>query len=676
MRKILFSILAFLTWVGAIDADARTIHVSPNSEIRTAQPQRMPPTPGQVESLAQPAIDLVTLQSAIASATAGDRIVLGSGTYNQKDNADRLWIKVRGTKGAPIVITGENALTSGNTHTVIDGFGLARFDFEKLTNDHRDKNFLAYVIPPTKRDSGCIGIEQAAYVIIENLELFNCGDKGFGIVDSHHITIRNSVVTGGQYVVTAEGPKTHHVLVEGVKWKGDVDEIMWNKNHWCEMKIGKRRKDNGAFFAATDIAGGVILRRNEISHAFNAVRTDISSSSRGKNWLRGKLNANFEIYENKFSYIRDNVIEPEFDAVNWWIRNNIIENAHAWFSFDGLHGGRYYIHNNHGYFNSSPSTQCDGRCQDWRVEYPKYCGDLHDGGRVYKFRRRHETPNDMGLPGPVYAFNNSWYLRIRVAKQGVIRNFKHWNNAIEYCRSGDIPGDICSPTDEGKSFFANFLPWRPGYEFRSDLSNHPEFPNGLVDQGYQVAGVSIPWPGKVFNNPSAGDFSFANPETQRLTGCKVIFFEWGEARCESDGGSGPQLGAGNKNHIGPTSRQSGGVANPYVHLNTRKYKEDPRVVSMSWPPESFAGKRSRVTIVFSVAVKSNSPGMQIMQDDGSTVNADVCQIERNKFICEFDSADFNGTKNPTAVRVGRMIKSMSGRDATLWGRYRDNISLY
>jgi hypothetical protein len=90
MRKILFSILAFLTWVGAIDADARTIHVSPNSEIRTAQPQRMPPTPGQVESLAQPAIDLVTLQSAIASATAGDRIVLGSGTYNQKDNADRL----------------------------------------------------------------------------------------------------------------------------------------------------------------------------------------------------------------------------------------------------------------------------------------------------------------------------------------------------------------------------------------------------------------------------------------------------------------------------------------------------------------------------------------------------------------------------------------------------------
>ena len=38
--------------------------------------------------------------------------------------------------------------------------------------------------------------------------------------------------------------------------------------------------------------------------------------------MRGKLNTNVEVYDNEFSFTRDNVLEPEYDATNWWFFND------------------------------------------------------------------------------------------------------------------------------------------------------------------------------------------------------------------------------------------------------------------------------------------------------------------------------------------------------------------
>ena len=127
---------------------------------------------------------------------------------------------------------------------------------------------------------------------------------------------------------------------------------MWHRNHWCEYKhpLGRLRHQNGAFFGSDDVRGSVVIRDNVIRHAFNAIRMDISNplqeEMKKNETLRDGYNTNVEIYRNRFEYIRDNIVEPEFSAANWWFYENTILNAHAWFSLDGLYGGDWFIFGN------------------------------------------------------------------------------------------------------------------------------------------------------------------------------------------------------------------------------------------------------------------------------------------------------------------------------------------
>ena len=107
------------------------------------------------------------------------------------------------------------------------------------------------------------------------------------------------------------------------------------------------------------------------------------------------------------------MVEPEFDATNWWVHGNVVRNAHAWFSFDGPHGGYWYLYNNAGWFDDKPSRECRDfeACRLWRQRLPEACGDLHSGGRVLKFRR-----DGRYAPGPLHVFNNSWYLRVNFSR--------------------------------------------------------------------------------------------------------------------------------------------------------------------------------------------------------------------------------------------------------------------
>ena len=402
-------------------------------------------------------------------------------------------------------------------------------------------------------------------------------------------------------MVLATGRSSHHFLVERVTWFQDPSGAMWKSDHWCEFKYGRKRNLNGALFASQDILGGVIVRRNKVWFAFNVVRMDVSDEDDSA--LRGKVNTNVEIYENEFHSIRDNVVEPEFDATNWWIHDNVIHNAHAWFSFDGLHGGRYYIHHNTGYFDDRPSRLCDARCRSWDNRDPKRCNDLHDGGRVLKFRKSRHTPPGQGLPGPVSVFNNSWYLRVSVAKEGVVKELSHWNNAVEYCRRRDLNNGACSASDAKKPFFRNFLPWRPGFDFRFDLSNHRDFPVNLRATGYGVEGIPVPWPQRIFAKPWAGDFALLRPELADAAGCVVRVDAFGTASCDEHGSGRPDIGALEDGAPRTTF---------YVHLERGLYDEAPRITHVDWPPIAETGGTARIRVHFSVAVTAaGAPSIEL-----------------------------------------------------------------
>ncbi|MBT6272770.1 MAG: hypothetical protein HOI95_01395 [Chromatiales bacterium] len=484
------------------------------------------PSAAQLAAWGLPATaSVVPIKNALALLRPGGELVLLPGTYEQKSIEDVLEVRTSGTSRQPIVIRG----LSGNT--VIRGMR----DSTPLETVAPFSTQVNATVPPGGHTAHtCLRVEGQAWVEIHNVQFESCG-TAIHVSDSHHITVREVAVTGGRYAVYAEGRGTHHVLLEASRWTQDPAGHMWARNHWCEYKYGAYADMNGALFGSRDITGNVIIRHNVVRHAFNAIRTDISKRLRSDARLRGELSVNFHIHDNRFEFVRDNVVEPEFDAVNWWIHDNQIHNAHAWFSFDGLHGGAWQLYNNVGGFDDRPSLDCDDRCQQWAKFKPSACGDPHNGGRVVKFRG-----DGRGAPGPLNIFNNSWYLRSSVTKRGRIGSIGHWNNAIEYCSAAAHGPNVCN---EGQRFFRRFTWDALGYRFSHDLSNHADYPGELRRQGYLVNGTSVPPSQALFVSGKGGNFT-RMPGTPGLgQGCFPSVQPSGWAQCKSvSSGSGIDIG--------------------------------------------------------------------------------------------------------------------------------------
>ena len=608
-------------------------------------------------------LTVVTIAEALGRARPGTFIHLLDGIYDQRNERDRLNIRVSGSQDDPVVISGP--APGASAAATIDGSGLQPFEEALEAINPDDPSFQGFVLAPLLKSASCFRLSRRSHIVIENVTIRGCRDAAVYAEESHHITLRNAIVEGGQYVVLATGRTSHHFLVEGVTWFQDPSGAMWKSDHWCEFKYGRKRNMNGALFASQDILGGVIVRRNKVWFAFNVVRMDVSDENDAA--MRGKVNTNVEIYENEFHSIRDNVVEPEFDATNWWIHDNMIHNAHAWFSFDGLHGGSYYIHHNTGYFDDRPSRSCDARCRSWEKRDPKRCSDLHDGGRVLKFRKSRHTPSGQGLPGPVYVFNNSWYLRVSVTKEGVVKELSHWNNAVEYCRRGDLNNGACSASDAKKPFFGNFLPWRPRFDFRFDLSNHRDFPIKLRTIGYGVEGISIPWPERVFTKPWQGDFALLTPELAEAAGCVVRVDASGTASCDQRAPGRPDIGA---------IQDSVPRTVFYVHLERGLYAEAPRVTHVDWPPTAGRVGTARIRVHFSVAVAApGTPSIELSWADGSTARSDSCKLDGRALSCPFRPGTISRTDEPQQLMLPTGLKGQNGLAPTLWGRYADFVTI-
>ncbi|NBJ10939.1 hypothetical protein [Microvirga arsenatis] len=279
----------------------------------------------------------------------------------------------------------------------------------------------------------------------------------------------------------------------------------WRTLPWGVTHHGVAEHYNGALLGGVDVSGNVVFRSNRVFSAYNGIRLkakkceELPASQLTPQTCR--FNTRVQVEDNTFSYLRDNPVEMEVFSRDVVVARNRIHNAHAWFSFDDMGGGPVYIFGNTGWFDDMPALgwsksagggpPCErhpipkpvaggsfdpaldrhfdyaaatwlpvallerelrnGKLADvWMEEQDQRC-DTSIAGRVLKF-----SLPDKGMEadtfryptlGPVYVFNNSWYLRAPVTGTGAAVHLRHWNNAILFCESG-TPGydaELCSP---------------------------------------------------------------------------------------------------------------------------------------------------------------------------------------------------------------------------------------
>jgi hypothetical protein len=659
----LCSVLAILLSLAAAGRTAKAediIYAVPNGDYRLIL-QRFEPGAIRGQNGEPISGPVMGLRAALNLARPGVTIQLLPGIYAPEKPDEGILVPRDGSADKPITLRGTG---SG---TVIDG----RTELSKIVSMmRRTSEESALTVPDFLKGVNCIRLNGKQWIVIENLTFLRCADAAVYALNSKYITLRNSTIIGSLYAFFARDPGSHHLLVENNVWIQDPSEAMWKRIHWCEYKYGDLKAQAGALFASVDIPGGVIVRGNKVHNAFNGVRMDVSKAKRRRvpkspSWI-GKLNTNVEVYDNDFSFIRDNVLEPEFDATNWWFFGNRIRNAHAWFSFDGLWGGRWYVYDNVGWFDDKPGRECaaNDACKHWADQHPdapEQCTDLHDGGRVFKFR-----PDGRYAPGPLYIFSNSWYLRASLIKDGRLGYIGHWNNAIGFCRPEDYPDGLC---EGSKAFFNGFLWDNDKYSFKHDLSNHPDFPTALRAAGYRVNGIGVSPSQPLFEDAAHGNFTLTPHSPGRGAGCVVVEDDQGMVECRDPpvGSAGPDVGV-----PGDGARPDGVT---FVAYDGGRYVEAPRIVQVDLRVATEDAPPS-LRIAFSIPVVLTASDLRAELDyggDSGAMQSEPCQATGRFVTCEVAGA--LPAAPLTAVRLPNAIVGYNGEPATTWGSVSDLVTL-
>ncbi len=235
-----------------------------------------------------------------------------------------------------------------------------------------------------------------------------------------------------------------------------------------------------------------------------------------------EVSCNIEIYDNDFQFIRDNPVEPEDQAVNWWIYHNRIYNGHGWISLDGVGGGPMYIYGNVGWFDDKPSRSCVQ--SDWAADHT-----LHGAGvlRADLGERMQQETDRKGLQARAGKRTSSrnrsmlsttaCYIRAPIIAGGRSK-FRAWNNATLFCEPDDASAGnvhrgladrralrvstapapkIRLPIDYagfGSRAVSRLFRAEPGDEASHSISSHPEFPVKLDGGGLPVCTVGTATP--------------------------------------------------------------------------------------------------------------------------------------------------------------------------------------
>jgi len=152
------------------------------------------------------------LQDALSDATAGDKIIIASGTY-----VGNFKLKVGGSKSKPVWIIGENASNmpildgddyNNNTTLAIDGDNAGGIGYIYVEN-----------IKVTNARTG-ISVDQADYVTIDGVEIYEVGQSAIHLRDgSKYSIVKNNTIhdTGLYNVKYGEGI---YIGSDYTKWPG------------------------------------------------------------------------------------------------------------------------------------------------------------------------------------------------------------------------------------------------------------------------------------------------------------------------------------------------------------------------------------------------------------------------------------------------------------------------
>ena len=654
-------------------------------------------SPGEGVPITVDVSSLRELKQAIERATPGSVIRLAAGTYSMfADDAPIRMKGVRGLPDQPIVIQGALG-AAGARPTIIDGgrsldgvLGMV----ERVRRPGGRPRELEEVIEEnefrTRQAVNCLVFDDAAYLIIEELTIRNCWPTGVVFRSSHHVTLRGNTIVGSTYPFFVDS-RSDHFVVENSIWTQDdsgyaADESgysgrydprprpgrMWDTLPWGVSHHGSRAYLNGSLIFSFGTRGDIVIRHNIVRNAYNAVRL------RADRCEEPQCNVNVEVYDNDFEFIRDNPIEPEDQASNWWIYHNRIYNAHAWFSLDGIGGGPVYIFGNTGWFDDKPSRRCipaqwaaDRTLQADGTYAPTAQNECSHSrtGKVVKL-----GPGEVELKEPIYVFSNSWYVRAPVVDGGRSK-FRAWDNATLFCEPTAVAPGMCMadfetekrcvqsppgmaepvpnrfPIDLDRVPFIDCFAGSPGDESTHGISNHPDFPDKLAEVGYPVRGVHGD-PG--FVNGPKGDFRLRPDSLARGKGCTVARTADGSLTCQSSAaGTNPDIGAyqGDRLIDGPDYLDRG--------------DEQPRVIKATWRSSSDP---PLLEIAFSTVMRISSSGirMALRFDHGSTAYSERCESARGvALVCRFPTLHAPPDAAATLL-VPRSLASTTGRPITLW----------
>ena len=418
------------------------------------------------------------LQEAIDKATAGTTISLLPGVYDEPGVFDAK----SGSKTHPIVLEGNGGVT-------LDG---RRMPF-RPPDDH-----------PVFEHPAFLKFRGSQWIVIRDLAIQNGWSTAIFVEDSRHLDIERVAFHGGTFAIFCRGRKTRDVSIRHCAWS--QDPAIWHGILWRDIHVPPRpRKElDGDFLRAVDVHGRFRITNNLISNAFNGIHFFA-----GETCPLGDANNDIVIANNTFSHIRDNAVESEFQATNWWVYGNRIHNCHSWFAFENSKGGHWYVFGNTGWFDSKPGPPHD---------------EFHGGG-VLKTTKKAKWLNE----GPFYVFHNSWYLRSAYLKKGLLDNFHHVNNAVVYCDParhppgvGDFSRRMFAPNSAevaGSGMFEFPLSlqeaWRDGVKdgrdrralsikFLNDACNHSDLHHLEASPGFDVRQIHPL--GDALVDPRGGDF--------------------------------------------------------------------------------------------------------------------------------------------------------------------------
>lgn len=369
---------------------------------------------------------------------------------------------------------------------VIDGGGKATFDggtsleafrlhAAQVARDTRRSGKYPGIYPIA--NDAVLTIEHCAGLVFRDILFRNAWPTAIYVDDSHDLAFDWLDGLGSTYFIYAVGAATRNLKITNCHWLQDPRlwrDVLWADVHEDydpddpENKYTGDRAYDGSFFCGLRIAGDVEIASCHVEHAFNGVH--LFNQNRDPTLAR-----NVHVHRCCFEFIKDNPIEAENSACNWWIHDNQFFNAHKWFSMELARAGWFYIYRNRGWFTERPGPE----------------REKNSGGAVFKFIKHAARVGE--YPGPIHVFNNSWYLRSPIAKEGAVRRLRHHNNAIVYC--DQVPHEQRRACDPAGVFHNVSEPDKPPFTkdwggldiaFINDCVMHRDWPGGLVSGGYPI----------------------------------------------------------------------------------------------------------------------------------------------------------------------------------------------